>query len=136
MGFNTTTHDRTVYISFYKPNGETIYLLIKVYDFSISCYNEYLSKDIYNQIGVTLQLPIESDEPFAYLGHVTDFNGIDIEQSRDYIQIYYQNYMDRVMIYHRCNWEKSKVPDKSPSRIPPNSLKQLFIHYVPKEGTK
>ena len=85
MGFNNTTHDRTIYRSFYKPNRETIYLLIKVDDFAIACYNEYLSKDIYNQIGVTLQLPIESDGPFAYLGHVTDFNGIDIEQSRKYI---------------------------------------------------
>ena len=51
-------------------------------------------------MGEYLQLPGESDKPFSYLGIVTDFNGIDIEKSRDYIQMYCTNYIDRVMISH------------------------------------
>ena len=82
------------------------------------------------------KLPSELDKPFAYLDLVTDFNGIDIEQSRDYIQIYFHNYIDRVMIYHRWNGYNYKVPYKPPSPIPPNSLKHLFSHSGPKEDTK
>ena len=40
------------------------------------------------------------------------------------------------MRYHRWNLEKSKVPNKPPSPLSPYSLKQLFSHYGPKEGTK
>ena len=83
-------------------------------------------------MGEYLQIPGESDKPFSYLGIVTDFNGIDIEKSRDSIQIYCHNYIYRVMIYHQWNEEKSKVPAKTPSTIPPDSLKQLFSHSKPK----
>ena len=40
------------------------------------------------------------------------------------------------MRYHRWNGENSKVPSKPPFPIPPESLKQLFSHSGPKEGTK
>ena len=61
-----------------------------------------------------------------------DFNGIDIEQSRDYIQIYWHKYIDIVMISHCCNEEKSKVSDKPPFPLPPGPLKQLFSNSGPK----
>ena len=83
MGFTTTTHDRTIYKAVYKHTGETIYLLRQVDDFAIACSNESVANDIYNQICDALQLPGESDKPFFYLDLVTDFNGIDIEQSHD-----------------------------------------------------
>ena len=61
-----------------------------------------------------------------------DFNGIDIEQPRDYIQISCHRYMDIVMRYHLWNGDKSKVPDKPPSPLPPDSLKKLLSNYGPK----
>ena len=82
------------------PTGETIYLLRQVDDFTLSCSNESVSADIYNQIGGTLQITCESDKPFAFIGLVTDFSGIDIEKYRDYIKISCHNYIDRAMIYH------------------------------------
>ena len=87
---------------------------------------------IYNQIGDTIQLTSESDKPFAYLGLVKYFNGIGIEQSRDYIQSYCHNYIDMVMIYHRWNKENPKIPYKPPSTISLESLKQLLSHSRPK----
>ena len=50
MGFTTSTHYITIYIYVYKPTGETIYLLRQVDDLAIASYNEYIAKDIYNQI--------------------------------------------------------------------------------------
>ena len=43
--------------------------------------NEYFAEDIYDKIEDAIQLPSESYKPFAYLGIVTDFNVIEIEQS-------------------------------------------------------
>ena len=56
MGFTNTTHDRTIYRAIYKTTGETIYLLTQVDDFELACSNEYVAKDIYKQIGDTLQI--------------------------------------------------------------------------------
>ena len=136
MFFTTTTHNLTIYISFYKPTGDTIYTLWQVDDFSLAYFNESAAKDVYDQIGDALQLPGESDKPFSYLGLVTDFNGIYIEQSCGYTQIYSPNYINRVMLFHLWNGEKSNFPAKLSSHLPPDSHKQLFSHNGPKEGTK
>ena len=36
-----------MYRAVYNPNGETIYFLIQVDEFSLACSNEYVAKDIY-----------------------------------------------------------------------------------------
>ena len=56
MVFTTTTHYCTIYIAVYKPTGETIYLIRQVDDFTLACSDEYITKDIYNQIGDDLQI--------------------------------------------------------------------------------
>ena len=115
-----------------KPTGVTIYILRKVDDFALACFNEFVADDICNQIGENLQLPGKSDKPFSYLGLIIHFNGIDIDKSRDYIQISCHNYINRVMRSQNWNENKSKLPDKPPSCFPPDSLKKLFSHSVPK----
>ena len=124
--------NRTIYRAVYKPTGETNYIIIQVDEFALACYNKYVSEDIYNQIWYTLQLSRESDKPFTHLSLVIDFNGIDIEQSREYIQIPCHNHIYKVMRYHCWNEENSKVPATPPSPLPPDSLKQSFSHSGPK----
>ena len=51
----------------------------------------------------SLQLPSEAYKPFSYLGLVVDFNGIDIEHSHVYIQTFYHNYIDSLVISHFFN---------------------------------
>ena len=97
---------------------ETIYLLRQVNDFTLACYNESATNDIYDKIGDALQLPSESDKSFYHLGLIMDVNVIDIDQSCDYIQIYCTNYIEIVMISHYLNEEKSNIPDKIDSPLP------------------
>ena len=59
MVFSTNIHDRPIYRAVYKITGETIYLIIQVDDFALYFSNESVTKDIYNQIGGDIQLPIE-----------------------------------------------------------------------------
>ena len=65
-----------------------------------------------------LQLHSESDKHFSYFGIIVDVNGIYIEKSRDYIQIYCTNYIEIVMIFHYWNEDKSKAPDETDSSLP------------------
>ena len=67
MGFTNTTHDRTIYIAVYKLTGENIYIIIQLYNFELSCSNEYSAKDIYDKIGDALQLPGKSDKTLPAL---------------------------------------------------------------------
>ena len=67
--------------------------MIQVDYFAIACSNSSVTEYIYNQKGGDLQLPGESDRPFAHLGLVTDFNGIYIEQYREYIKISCHRYI-------------------------------------------
>ena len=73
-----TTLTRITLRYLYKPNGETIYLIRQVDDSTLSCSNEYVANEIYNQIGDALQIPGEPDKPFTYLGLATYFNEINI----------------------------------------------------------
>jgi len=134
MGFESTTHDRTIYKNTYE--GETVYLLRQVDDFALACNDESTAKAIYAEIGSRLKLPKEDKAPFTYLGLVQDFNGIDIEQTRDYIQISCPNYIDRVMRSHGWTTEKTMKPTSKPmAPLSTKSISQIFEHSGPVEDT-
>ena len=135
LNFKSTTHDKTIYRTVYK--GETIYLLRQVDDFAFACNDEATAIEIYDIIGKQLRLPNENKDPFTYLGLVKDFNGIDVEQSKEYIQISCVNYIDHVITSHGWNNEKTMQPLSKPrSPLSTESLNQLPKHEGYKEGTK
>lgn len=89
LHFKTTTHDKIIYQTIY--NGEQIYLLRQVDNFTLACNDENTAIEI---IGLKLKLPNEPKDPFAYLGLIKDFNRINVTQSSDYIKISCSNYVD------------------------------------------
>ena len=133
LNFETTTHDKTIYHTTYK--GEKIYLLRQVDDFALACDKEDTAKEIYSIIGSKLKLPKEPKDPFAYLGLITDFNGIDVTQTKDYIEISCSNYIDRIMTSH--GWETTSPSNPNTSApLSTDVLHQLQHHADgPKEGT-
>ena len=93
--------------------------------------------EIYNIIGASLRLPKEDKDPFAYLGLVSDFNGIDVTQTRKFIKLSCGNYIDRIMTSH--GWETSSPSDNPHTATPlrMDVLNQLANHTDgPKEGTR
>ena len=137
LGFRNTTHDKTIYRNDYtKSDGsvETIYLLRQVDDFALACKEESTAKEIYDKIGKKLQTEKETEPPFAYLGLVKDFNGIDVHQTNEYIEISCANYIDRVMISH--GWDKERPKETGNlSPMPKDALEKLYKQQGPKEGT-
>ena len=135
LNFRTTTHDKTIYQTNYK--GEKIFMIRQVDDFSLACDNEETAIEIYNIIGASLRLPKEDKDPFAYLGLVSDFNGIDVTQTRKFIKLSCRNYIDRIMTSH--GWETSSPSDNPHTATPlrMDVLNQLANHTDgPKEGTR
>ena len=111
-------------------------MLRQVDDFALACNIEDTAKEIYGIIGKALRLPNETKDPFTYLGLINDFNGIDVEQTKDYIQISCPNYIDRIMTSHGWTEEKSMQPLSKPnSPLSSETLNQIQKHEGFKEGT-
>jgi hypothetical protein len=65
-------------------------------------------------IGSRLRLINETEDPFTYLGLITDFNDIDVEQSQEYIRIACGNYTDRIYTSHGWDDDKTMNPVSKP----------------------
>ena len=122
-----------------------VYLLRQVDDFAFACADEQTAKNFFNVLGQLLKLPSEDEVPFKYLGQVDDFNGVDIIQSKQYIEISCQKYIDRVLKSH--GWEtqskneqtlaiNSLTTEKPISLIPSDANEKIYTSDGPLEGTK
>ena len=101
LGFRITTHDRCIYI---KERDSQVQLLFRQIDnFCAAMISEKAAKDLFNNIGVKIQFPSEKEDsiiPFEFLGIVTDYNGVDIIQTPDYIETSCKNYILRLLKSH------------------------------------
>ena len=126
LNFKTTVHNRCIYQTTYK--GHKILLLRQVDDLAIVVDDESIVKEICSTIGVELQLPGETDPPFTYLGLITDYNGVGVNQRREYIEINATDYIDRVITSHGWNdGVKSLTPDKPLAPMPEDSVSKVFV---------
>ena len=71
-----------------------LFLLRQVNNFALVCTNQALADKIFDIIGKKLQLPKEDKPPFAKMGLIHDFNGMDVLQTDSYIKISCATYID------------------------------------------
>ena len=117
--------------------GHTILLLRQVDDFLISCKLESVAKQIYDHIGNELQLSGEKVPPFKHLGPATDCNGVDMNQTKQCVEIACPGCVDRLNRAH--GWDnpgndEMQSPPTSP--MPENSLDVMCAKQGPIEGSK
>ena len=65
------------------------------------------AENIANIIGTKLQFETEKEEgiiPIEFMGIVTDYNGVDINQTTDYIEMSSESYLKRLFKSH--GWDK------------------------------
>jgi hypothetical protein len=79
--------------------GHKVLFLRQVDHFAVACSDTDISKEIIRQVGAQLQVPLND------LGTLTKFNGLDIHQSRDYIKIFCESFLDKVLKGH--GWEET-----------------------------
>jgi len=77
----------------------------------------------------------ERCDPFSYLGLVSDFNGVDIEQSSEYIQISCFEYINPVLRTHKWDTPAQLKPSSKPiGPLPVNAVQQIYKESGPAEG--
>ncbi|KAG7359997.1 reverse transcriptase RNA-dependent DNA polymerase [Nitzschia inconspicua] len=135
LSFRSTTHDRTIYSGVFE--GEPILLLRQVDDFALACRRESTAKAVYDFIGKALQQPNEAQPPFTYLGLLSDYNGVDVHQTADYIELTSAGYIDRLLRSH--GWDTPSPHESSDDRsapLPVDAVDRLYQSPAgPSEGS-
>ena len=81
LGFTSIVYDRCIYQKVI--NGKLVLLLQQVDDFMMACKDKNTAKKLTKIIGKKICFKTEEEQnnlPIEFLGLVTDYNGVDIEQ--------------------------------------------------------
>ena len=103
------------------PDRNKQLFLRQVDNFLLACNSEQAAKDIFKAIGKAIQFDAENRDkiiPFVFLGVVKDYNGVDIKQFKDYIEMSCANYIQRLLKLHGWDKDSSKPLPSDPLSIP------------------
>ena len=90
IGFKSTTHEPCIYIK-YTPT-ETIYMLRQVDDFAIACDHKDTATLYWDEMDRYLKEPLKREHNL-----LTRHNGIDILQTSDFIKVYCETYLNKIL---------------------------------------
>jgi len=110
LGFKSTTHETTW------VNSEAL-LVCQADDFALGCHQESMAKSVYSNIGAKLTLHNEAEAPFEYLGLVDSFDGCNVLQTRDYIKLSAESYIQCLLKAH--GWDNPSPRESSNKPKPP-----------------
>jgi hypothetical protein len=95
LNLKPCTHEPNLYYTNnYKNTGKTVLFLRQVDDFAIACNNKQLAKTVIEDINNKMTIDVKP------LGMITRFNGIDIDQRREYVKIHNTTYIDQIINKH------------------------------------
>ena len=80
---------------------------------------------MYSRIGELLKLPTKDSIPFVNEGIVEKFNGVDVEQTADYVKLLSESYIDKIIKEH--HWDTPKQDEKIPRSRPSEPLASSTI---------
>ena len=110
-----TTHEPCLYSG--KFRNENILFLRQTDDFAIACKNESTAMYLVNEINSKMTVDIK------YLGLVTRFNGVDVDQRDKYIKIHNSTFVNKILDFH--GWQPDPETIKKPST--PMSADSSFL---------
>jgi hypothetical protein len=121
-GFKSTTHERSLYQGTY--DGWKMLISQQVDDLAIGCRSV-------DSIGKLVAIICAEDKiDLRNEGILTSFNGVDVIQSRHYIQMTCESYINRFLEHYGWsspgNCESSKCPIEP---IAMSTIPQLFLDY-------
>ena len=114
-----TTHEPCLYSGNYE--GTAVLFLRQVDDFAIACPNETIAKGIINKINQFMSVQIK------YLGLLTRYNGVDVDQTNSFIKIYNTRYIDKIIAGHK-KWFTPSQPCHTfpvPMKSEPSYIRKL-----------
>ena len=103
-------------------------LLRQIDNFCAAVSTKQEAREIFNDIGSKIQFPSEEEIgiiPFESLGVVKDYNGVDIQQTPDYIEINCASYIARLLNTHRWGSSSQKEVSNENVAVPTAALKTM-----------
>jgi len=90
FGFQSTTHERNIYHG--EVKGEIVFICRQVDDFAIASDTTNVADFIISKIDKRVST--------SNKGIGTKYNGVDILQTHNYIKLYCESYIDKVLLSH------------------------------------
>jgi len=115
VGFKNTAHEKNIYTG--QLCGEKALLVRQVDDFALGCRQESTANSVYSDIRATLTLHNEAEAPYECLGLVDSFDGYDVLQTCDCIELPAESYIQHLLKAH--GWDNPSPCESSNKRKPP-----------------
>ena len=122
-GFVSTTHERSIYTGVF--DGFRMLISRQVDDLAIGCINADSIRKLVAIICSEDKIDLRDE------GMLESFNGIDVKQTQQYIQITCESYIDKFLTHY--GWSSAAVHESSEKPIEPlalSTIPQLFADYV------
>ena len=89
------THEQNLYYTNdYNSTGKTVLFLRQVDDFAIACQDETIAEQVIKDINSKMSIDVKK------LGIVSRYNGVDIDQRREYIKLHACTYLEKLEAQH------------------------------------
>ena len=106
-----TVHEPCLYVG--EIDGFRVLFIRIVHDFAISTAHDRTAAILLDRVDDKLSIPIKRQ------GRIKMFNGLDIHQTRDYVKISCETYIDRIHARHSDKWMKSvHIASDRPTPLP------------------
>jgi Reverse transcriptase (RNA-dependent DNA polymerase)/GAG-pre-integrase domain len=115
MGFTNTTHEPNLYCG--EIDGAQVLLCRQVDDLAISCHDAKTADQVIAHISRHVTLTTQ--------GVLRRFNGVDIEQTRHYVKISCESYIQNMVNVHK--WETQSVAEQAGRLSEPLSPRQYDL---------
>eukprot|EP00978_Attheya_sp_CCMP212_P003430 scaffold7102_cov34-Attheya_sp.AAC.2 len=119
-GFTSPPHAPCIYSGVY--DGQECFILRQVDDFNVATANKDTAAKLYNELHKEFALVQESS-------HVTRMYGVNVEQTRNYIKIHLNDYIDGMI--KQYEWMQGLSPDAYSTPITDDMGKKLDEVRVP-----
>ena len=127
VGLIPTTHGPCLYHG--TINDNRVIFLRQVDDFAVASVDEYTCDVVIQAISKHLTAPMKN------LGIIDRFNGLQVEQTQDYVKLHNTDYIQKIIKKH--NWDK-EIPtanDPVPMRFDSSYLYMLETTIGPTDPT-
>ena len=121
-GFVSTTHERSLYKGVF--DGSRMLISRQVDDLAIGCSNATSIRKLVTIICEEDKIDLRDE------GTLDSFNGVDVRQTRSYIQITCESYIDKFLAHY--GWSSAACRESGDKPIEPlalSTIPQLFLDY-------
>jgi hypothetical protein len=135
LGFQSTTHERNLYRG--EIDGELVLVCRQVDDFAVASRTNAAANKLIAMINEKVTTDNQGIGVEGSSGVASRYNGVDIHQTRDYIKLSCETYIDRVLQTHGWEVPGARETDRHDTvPLSSDAAKSMILLEGPAEGTR